>query len=547
MPKMLIKATELTDTNVDYVSMVKHAANRLPFRITKKEDEVMDLYALGRRLFQKAEPVASVVAIVTQKTDVKPTKLQAIAKSCGLPGTLKKSEDGGLVTISAEGVDTSKVFLVKLDKNIAVAVAHSSLKKAFPDQDYVLGPNALRKSYQVAVKEAFEKAETIAEAHELVQKAGDDFKAQLALLEEHLPEAVFKADKALKAVGTGNAAGGAADDQETGDDEGDEANGGGPEVDEDDGADADDPEMPPKNAKTGTRAAKGGDGGAGKNGTGEGAEMGQGTGTNPRATDDDEDEEIDAAPGGAVSGDNSGMPAKAKAPTKKQSPEMMDDDSVNGAQSDLPAKAKAKTKKAVGGADGGEHKECPSDIEVRNVGDRGEGARQAPEADATDMRPEDQAESEAGAAGGKVAGKTKGKTLDMDGVPAKAKAPTQKNEGDAAVGQKAKSKPQEMDDEMSGSGAQAKDVRSYQKADAGVMQALQSLAKSVQESNERLTKTVTELAKRVDSVSDMVKKADAAINGTVFNVEAEDRQTWTRKSEANLPPLMDTGYSRRRA
>ena len=56
MSRLEFKATELTDTDVDFVSLVKRGANRLPFRITKGDDEMIDLYAIGRKMFQKAEP-----------------------------------------------------------------------------------------------------------------------------------------------------------------------------------------------------------------------------------------------------------------------------------------------------------------------------------------------------------------------------------------------------------------------------------------------------------------------------------------------------------
>ena len=100
--------------------------------------------------------------------------------------------------------------------------------------------------------------------------------------------------------------------------------------------------MPDAGKKVGTRAAKAD---AGKNGTGAGAELGEGTGSTPRATSDDaENNEVDAKPGDPVSGDNSGLPAKAKAPTKKaEGQKAMDDDSTNGAQSGLPPKAKSPT------------------------------------------------------------------------------------------------------------------------------------------------------------------------------------------------------------
>ena len=56
------------------------------------------------------------------------------------------------------------------------------------------------------------------------------------------------------------------------------------------------------------------------------------------------------------------------------------------------------------------------------------------------------------------------------------------------------------------------------------MQAIPALAKSVQDSNAAVSKSVSDLSARVDAVTVMAKKTDAALNGTVFNEEHEDRQ-----------------------
>ena len=97
---------------------------------------------------------------------------------------------------------------------------------------------------------------------------------------------------------------------------------------------------------------------------------------------------------------------------------------------------------------------------------------------------------------------------------------------------------------MSGSGAQQTDAQTL-KSDP-VMQAIQSLAKSVKDSNAAVTKSVTDLARRVDQVSALAQKTDAALNGTVFNEVDGDRAP-ARKAEASDLPLLDTAYSRRRA
>ena len=300
--------------------------------------------------------------------------------------------------------------------------------------------------------------------------------------------------KADQAIGTGNAEGAGATNQETGDGLGDQANGKGRakkdgDLDQGDPGAAD-PEMPGKNGKTGTRAAKAD---AGKNGTGEGFELsgeqGGDDSASSNASRDNQDEAINAAPGGAVSGDSSGLPAKAKAPTKKAEAiaaakaalakaEAMkeDDDSTNGAQSKLPAKAKAPTKKEA-------HTWVARRHPVRTVGDVGRrspsGRRdrrdgQAPrETTPTPTTPTRAARSLAS---------SRARPFRRKAFRPGPMAPTAKNDGDADVGQKGKGKT--LPDDMSGSGAQEKDVQTL-KSETAIMQAISALAKSVQDSQRR--------------------------------------------------------------
>ena len=67
MRKLQLKATELVDTDVNFVSLVERGANRIPFRITKEDEQMLDLHKIGRSLFRKAEPKPEIVAVIAQK------------------------------------------------------------------------------------------------------------------------------------------------------------------------------------------------------------------------------------------------------------------------------------------------------------------------------------------------------------------------------------------------------------------------------------------------------------------------------------------------
>ena len=198
---------------------------------------------------------------------------------------------------------------------------------AFPGVEYANGLSAARKGFNATVKAAILKAETLADAREAIVKAADEFSAYVTLFADNAPESVFKAEKALK-TGTGNAEGSSATNQETGDGLGDKANGKGRAKKSDPnlgGGDTeqqvDDPEMPPKNAKTGTRAAKAD---AGKNGTGAGFELsgeqGGDDSDGSNASRDNKDEAINAAPGGDGLGRQLGSPRQSQGPDQEGSP-----------------------------------------------------------------------------------------------------------------------------------------------------------------------------------------------------------------------------------
>jgi hypothetical protein len=329
-----------------------------------------------------------------------------------------------------------------------------------------------------------------------------------------------------------NDAGGTDDDGE--DDagsDGDNDNGGkkttmkssdGKELDDEGDPGAKDPLMPAKKAD------------GGKNGTGEGAEMGKGTETNPRATaDDEQNTEVNAKPGGKTSGTDTGLPAKAKAPTKKGDTWH----GQGGNDAEKPPKGSTTRNSFDADCDG----DGDDDTVMTGESAAGEGAAEPP------------ADSEAATARAtaddkktpNTQGQPGGATLDMNGVPPKAKAPTTKTEAERNVGKKGKNPAQEEEESISGAGAQEKDVQTY-KSDDPVMKAISALAKSMEKGFSTVNDKVAKIDQRVDGVAAMAKKTDAALNGTVFGDAADDSPARTQKSDrSSAPPLLDTAYSRR--
>jgi len=536
MSTLRMSATELTNTDVDFVALVKRGANRLPFRITKGDDEMIDLHAIGRKMFKKADQSPIIIAVIARKEDAAAPAIQEVAKACGLDvAKLVKTEDDALVTLTKKDAPTEGAIVVKLDKDVGVTVTHSNLKKGFEQYDFTgsvfadlngsqgfcVGPQIAAELHKSALGDIVNTATLPSEMQDRLMKASEAFNAYMGVLTAYAPASLLKADQLLKA-GTGNADGAAGTDQETGDGLGDQANTGktkksldGKTLSDEGDPGAADPFMPKDKAKKAD---------AGKNGTGAGAELGEGTGTNAAATAaDDANTEVNAKPGGRVSGDNSGLNPKLKAPTTKAELVMA---AVN-------ALVKALT----------------TDVtteEITGESAAGEGATQAP-SDSESATARASSDDAANAGGNGVTGKPKGKTLDMNGVPGKLQAPTQKNDGDAEIGKKGKGN--QLDDQASGSGAQEKDVQTL-KGEDPLVRMIQALAKSVQDSNAAVTKTVEALAQRVEGVAAMAKKTDAALNGTVFNEDGGDhapRRAIKSDEGTGGIPLLDTGLSRRRA
>jgi hypothetical protein len=535
MRKFEIKATELSDTDVNFVSLVKRGANRIPFRITKGDNDMIDLHKIGRTMFAKAEKPAAVIGVVTRSgADLK--AVRNVLKAAGINhSAFVKKNDEETTVYKAEG-DYDGVMLLKMNDDFALAV--SGLKKAFAHYDFdskdfksVHATNAFAASVTSALDSLrntlaniMDGSKSPKEAAEAIDSAVDEFKSHVTTLVANLPEKAMKADAEL--LKGAKAAGGCDDDQETGDGIGDKANGGNKAARKADSAVGEN-EDEALNKKGPCDAKKAH---AGKNGTGAGAEQGKGTETKPRATSDDEENtEVNAKPGEKTSGSDSGMPEKAKAKAKKEEWRGKGGDDVDSAP-----KGSTTRNSFVADADG----DGDDDTVMTGESAAGEGAAEAP----ADSEEAQRRATEDDKRGSKNMGRPGAPTLDMDGAPEKAKAPTQKNDGEVDAGKKRKGR--NLPEEQSGAGARETDVQTY-KSDDPIMQALSALARSVQEGLVAVTQKVDAIDRRVNGVAALAKKTDAALNGTVFGEAESERVVSTRKSGAGAPPLLDTAYSRR--
>lgn len=214
MSKQLINATELVNTDVNFVSLVKRGANRIPFRITKEDQNMIDLHKIGRAIFKMAEPKVAVVGAIVQKgADLE--KVNAVLKSAGLDvEALEKSEKDGIVTL-AKADAPSAASVLKVSDEVALVVS-TDLQKAFSGVDFSswsFGEVMATEGYFTGVCMAVDvlkstvtnilmDATSSAEAAAAVGKATDELKNYLISLTGGLPVDAFKADVEFSKAGS---------------------------------------------------------------------------------------------------------------------------------------------------------------------------------------------------------------------------------------------------------------------------------------------------------------------------------------------------------
>ena len=215
MPKIQIEATNLQDTDVSRVSMVKHAASRLPFRITKGENEAMlDLSSLVKRVFKTAEAKPAIAAVLVHKS-VDLAKLQPMFEKHGLVFTQKGAEGDVLTFTQPDVVATGREAVLKFDDHVAFVVTglqdvrvRQPVKKDFDSYDIdscdfmeVLNTSGFYGSVCISVDalrstiyNVMDEADDASEAAPLVEKAIDAFKAWIMPCIEGVPTQAFKAE-----------------------------------------------------------------------------------------------------------------------------------------------------------------------------------------------------------------------------------------------------------------------------------------------------------------------------------------------------------------
>lgn len=226
MPKTEIDAHELTEGNVQFISLVKRGANRVPFRILKSDpdgddhsdqsegEEMLNFGINLKDIFKGEAAVPSVVALVVNKgADLKQARDRIEAAGYSID-KMEETDDGYVfVQEDFEGQAT----VIKFDDGLAALV--SNVSKTFESLNFestdfktLMSQEGFFPSLRVAkealgstISNIMEKADSNAEAASAVGQAIDDFKTFAVGLVGTIPTQAFKLENAAQKSGDGPA------------------------------------------------------------------------------------------------------------------------------------------------------------------------------------------------------------------------------------------------------------------------------------------------------------------------------------------------------
>ena len=222
-----VKANELTDASVAFISLVDRGANREPFRIIKRAGDETDMIDLSnglKGLFKKSEARQPAVALVAFSKGYNPDAALALLKKADLTAVGDGQEtDDGFVIQTLDGIkDLDQVVLFKLSDDVAIGVRFDepeTVKKGFSGYDYestdykaVLGTNTTMPMIGVAMSalqdtvwNIMANSDTVDVAKKDITKALKDFGGTVGEIVDRVPATAFKLEAAVSKTVTAKA------------------------------------------------------------------------------------------------------------------------------------------------------------------------------------------------------------------------------------------------------------------------------------------------------------------------------------------------------
>lgn len=213
MPTMKLKATKMHDAKVSYISLVERGANRIPFKIVKKEKGMagnsafagLDLANLFTRKAEKPVKV-EVVGIVTMKDE----RLDSIKEQLEANGfdiaKQTEMEDGSVVFKQGDTEMDGEGQVVRISDHIALvtkgfnpylmnmAIGDQTFEQVCKAQGFYPGIGTVMDVLRTSVMQFAAKSEDPSAATDAIDSMFDEAKAYVVQMVSTMPASAFKTE-----------------------------------------------------------------------------------------------------------------------------------------------------------------------------------------------------------------------------------------------------------------------------------------------------------------------------------------------------------------
>jgi len=211
--KVIIQARELSDMDVNIISLVKRGANRIPFRIVKSDGE--STMNLSNLFVWKQEPQpAALVAVVLAKTADQEAYTKALEKGGFDVDHVTEGEGDSVTLMFTKSDEMEDAVALKISDEVALII--TGVEKGlmgFPDSNSFIEnitKAGFAPSYRIANEILTETVGNIifsegdaAETKEAVSKAIEDFGGYIEAILSTIPVQAFKAEEIVTEVEKG--------------------------------------------------------------------------------------------------------------------------------------------------------------------------------------------------------------------------------------------------------------------------------------------------------------------------------------------------------
>lgn len=207
--KMKIKTTasKLQNATVSHISLVEKGANRIPFKIIKQENGMINLSKLFKSA--KEETVSlQVSAIVIQKS-ANVEDIKAVLKSNGFivdnleetdDTVILKQEDFDMSEVSAIKMNDDMVILTKSFSGYSLDASNSTFADRAKAEGFFPSINSASETLIGSLREVLYGSANIGEAVTKSDSLLEDFHGYVKQVIQGLPSAAFKAEKEVSEI-----------------------------------------------------------------------------------------------------------------------------------------------------------------------------------------------------------------------------------------------------------------------------------------------------------------------------------------------------------